>query len=94
MKKEKIYRVFSHLPELITDRLTLRRILVTDYRDMYEYSKNSEVTVLFESFDGEYVLGHTPNFIEVKAKHSCSLSGKLINIKLTHTDGEYLYGEI
>ena len=57
-------------------------------------SKNSEVTVLFESFDGEYVLGHTPNFIEVKAKNDASLGGKLVNVRLTHTDGEYLYGEI
>ena len=29
MKKEKLYRVFSHLPELLTERLTLRKMLVT-----------------------------------------------------------------
>ena len=57
-------------------------------------SKNSETSVLFESFDGEYILGHTPNFIEVKAKCDHSLSGKLVNVRLTHTDGEFLYGEI
>lgn len=44
MKKEKIYRVFSHLPELITDRLTLRKLLVTDYHDMYEYASRNDVT--------------------------------------------------
>ena len=44
MKKEKIYRVFSHLPELITDRLTLRKLLVTDCRDMYEYASRNDVT--------------------------------------------------
>lgn len=44
MKKEKLYRVFSHLPELITDRLTLRKMLVTDYRDMYEYASRNDVT--------------------------------------------------
>ena len=27
MKKEKIYRVFSHLPELVTERLTLRKMM-------------------------------------------------------------------
>lgn len=54
--------------------------------------KHTEVEVLFESYDGEYVLGHTPNFIEVKAKSDISLGGKLVNVKLTHTDGEYLYG--
>ena len=26
MKKEVLYRVFSHLPELLTDRLTLRKL--------------------------------------------------------------------
>ncbi len=44
MKKEKIYRVFSHMPELTTERLTLRRMLVVDTDDMYEYAGQTEVT--------------------------------------------------
>lgn len=44
MKKEKIYRVFSHLPELITERLTLRRMMVIDTQDMYEYASHNDVT--------------------------------------------------
>ena len=44
MKKELLYRVFSHLPELLTDRLTLRRLAVTDAQDMYEYASRSDVT--------------------------------------------------
>lgn len=44
MKKEKIYRVFSHLPDLITPRLTLRRMLVSDTEDMYEYASRQDVT--------------------------------------------------
>ena len=44
MKKEKLYRVFSHLPELLTERLTLRKMLVTDTQDMYEYACRSDVT--------------------------------------------------
>lgn len=44
MKKEKLYRVFSHLPELITDRLTLRRMLVSDCGDMFEYASRNDVT--------------------------------------------------
>ena len=44
MKKEKIYRVFSHLPELRTPRLTLRRLMVTDAPDMYEYASRHEVS--------------------------------------------------
>lgn len=44
MKKEKIYRVFSHLPELTTSRLTLRKMLVADTADMYEYACRPDVT--------------------------------------------------
>jgi len=44
MKKEKIYRVFSHLPELATERLTLRKMLVADASDMYEYASRPDVT--------------------------------------------------
>lgn len=44
MKKEKIYRIFSHIPELTTPRLTLRRMLVDDCSDMYEYASRQDVT--------------------------------------------------
>ncbi len=44
MKKEKIYRTFSHLPELTTERLTLRKLLVADTSDMYEYASRPDVT--------------------------------------------------
>ena len=44
MKKEKIYRVFSHIPELTTERLTLRRMLPSDCNDMYEYAGRQDVT--------------------------------------------------
>ena len=44
MKKEKIYRVFSHLPELKTSRLTLRKMLVADTADMYDYACRQDVT--------------------------------------------------
>lgn len=44
MKKEKIYRVFSHLPELLTERLTLRKMMVIDTQDMYEYASRNDVT--------------------------------------------------
>ncbi len=44
MKKEKLYRVFSHLPELTTPRLTLRKILVSDTDDVYAYASRQDVT--------------------------------------------------
>ena len=60
-----------------------------------EFIKANEFTeVLFETFDGEYALGHTTNFMELKAKSSCNLSGEIKKVKLTSSDGEYLFGEI
>ena len=44
MKKEKIYRVFSHIPDLTTERLTLRRMMVIDSEDMFEYASRGDVT--------------------------------------------------
>lgn len=44
MKKEDISRIFSDIPDIRTDRLLLRRMKKSDYRDMYEYSKDPNVT--------------------------------------------------
>lgn len=55
---------------------------------------HDEVDVLFESYDGEYAIGHTPNFIELKAKCTSEQGNIIHRVKLLSTDGEYLYGEI
>ncbi len=39
-----IKRIFSDMPTLTTERLILRRMRVSDANDMYEYSKDPEVT--------------------------------------------------
>lgn len=44
MKKEKIFKVFSGIPTLHTDRLSLRAMHVIDAEDMYDYAKRPEVT--------------------------------------------------
>ena len=44
MKKDMIYRLFSHIPTLETDRLTLRGMRVSDAQDMYEYARRPSVT--------------------------------------------------
>lgn len=44
MKRAAIYKIFSSIPPLSTDRLTLRRMKVSDWQDMYEYSKEECVT--------------------------------------------------
>lgn len=44
MKKERIYRLFTHMPELETERLTLRPLRVSDCEAVYAYSRDPEVT--------------------------------------------------
>ena len=43
-RSKKIKAVFSNLPCMETPRLILRKIVVSDYMDMYEYSRDSGVT--------------------------------------------------
>ena len=57
-------------------------------------SENESVDVLFESYDGEYAQGHTPNFIEIKAKSERPLGGEIKTVKKLQTDGEFIFGEI
>ena len=54
----------------------------------------SFVEVLFESFDGGFILGHTPNFIEVKVKSDVSRGNQILKVKPNGTDGEYVFGEL
>lgn len=44
MKKEALYRIFSRMPTLETDRLLLRPMRVSDAADMFDYARNAEVT--------------------------------------------------
>lgn len=44
MDINRIKHIFSHPPQLETDRLTLRRIQVTDSPDMYDYARDPQVT--------------------------------------------------
>jgi ribosomal-protein-alanine N-acetyltransferase len=44
MKKDLIYRLFSHIPTLETDRLTLRGMRVSDAPHMFEYARRPSVT--------------------------------------------------
>lgn len=44
MTASMIARIFSKIPTIETERLTLRRLMPSDYRDMYEYASLAEVT--------------------------------------------------
>ena len=44
MKKDTVYRIFSNMPTLKTERLSLRPMHVIDAEDMYDYAKRDDVT--------------------------------------------------
>ena len=44
MKKEQVFKVFSNMPTLHTERLSLRPMHIIDAEDMYDYAKRPEVT--------------------------------------------------
>ena len=44
MKKDILYKLFSHIPTLETDRLILRGMRVSDTEDMFEYARRPSVT--------------------------------------------------
>ena len=44
MRKESIYKIFSRIPTLETERLILRKMLVSDVADVYAYSCRADVT--------------------------------------------------
>ena len=44
MKKETVYKVFSQMPTLKTERLSLRPMHIIDAEDMYDYAKRADVT--------------------------------------------------
>lgn len=44
MKREKIFKVFSNMPTLHTERLSLRAMHPIDAEDMFDYAKRPEVT--------------------------------------------------
>ncbi len=44
MRCEDVYSIFSHIPTLSTERLTLRKMLVGDCYDMNEYARRADVT--------------------------------------------------
>lgn len=62
---------------------------------LLEYmEKNPVIPVLFEVFDGTFAEGHSPSFVEIRVENDTSLGGEIHNVKLTHTDGHFIFGEL
>ena len=81
VKKERLHKLQNQQKEI--KREILEKIV----------QEKKPLSVLFESYDGECALGHTPEFIEVKIKSPLPLGNELINVMPTHTDGEYIIAD-
>ena len=68
MKREEVYRIFSNIPELHTDRLMLRRMMVGDSFDMFEYAKREDVTE-FLLWKPHHDLEYTREYLQFVATH-------------------------
>lgn len=44
MRKDAVLKIFRRIPQIKTPRLTLRKMKVEDYADMYEYARRADVT--------------------------------------------------
>lgn len=82
IKKERLHKLEALEKEIKADILQC-------YID-----RKQPLCVLFESFDGEYNVGHSREFIEVKVKSSCNLSNKIVEVMPTYQENGLLYGEI
>ncbi len=57
-------------------------------------AEGKPVTVLFESYDGEYASGHTADFVEVKVKSDRELHGMLFPVNLISHNGSFCDGAL
>ena len=92
------YDMPNQIPEEIKKN-RLRRLsnIEDDIRKelLAEYVKSHKsVPVLFETFDGKYMHGHSPSFVEIKVENDNISSGEIKNVLLTNSDSEYVYGKI
>ena len=70
MKRESICRIFSNIPKMETERLILRKIVIDDVEDMYEYSKDNSVTEYLTwsaHIDRSYTLEYI-NYLQARYK--------------------------
>ncbi|MBR4872263.1 MAG: GNAT family N-acetyltransferase [Clostridia bacterium] len=68
MKCETVYKVFSAIPQLETERLLLRKMMVGDCYDMYEYASNPEVT-RYLTWHPHPDLEYTKDYLKYIANH-------------------------
>ena len=62
MKRESIYKIFSNIPTLRTERLSLRALHPIDAEDMYDYAKREDVTK-YLTWKPHLSIGYTKDYL-------------------------------
>ena len=68
------------------------KVYACDRRDKEYIGK--EVKVLFEESEGEYIKGHTSNYIMVKAVGNKKDTNKILNVRINDYDENKLIGVV
>ena len=68
MKKQTLYHIFSHIPQMETERLILRRLQLIDAEDMYDYASREDVT-RFLTWEPHPNIAYTREYLAYVSAH-------------------------
>ena len=82
IKKERLHKLSQQQSDI-------RREILNSIVD-----SGKSLEVLCESFDGEFNVGHTDNFLEVRIPSNKKINNEFVRVKPFATDGDYIYADI
>ena len=82
VKKERLHKLSQQQSDI-------RREMLNSIVD-----SGKSLEVLCETFDGEFNVGHTDNFLEVRIPSNKKISNEFVMVKPFATDGDYIYADI
>lgn len=82
VKKERLHKLSQQQSDI-------RREMLNSIVD-----SGKSLEVLCETFDGEFNVGHTDNFLEVRIPCDHKISGEFVKVMPFATDGDYIYADI
>ena len=74
-----------------------RMLIELSHKNEAEYKQkfiNKTVEVLFEQPEGDYIIGHTPNYLEVAVKGNMDLENQIKKVQILENGEEFLIGTI
>ena len=74
-----------------------RMLIELSHKNEAEYKQkfiNKTVEVLFEQPEGDYIIGHTPNYLKVAVKGNMDLENQIKKVQILEDGEEFLIGTI